>query len=612
MSEPDWAPLTGFRVAVTSARRAEELGALLQRRGATVTSAAAITMVPLPDDDALRAAHRGADRRAARHRDRHHRHRIPRLGRRGRRLGAGQRPDLARSARHASCRAAPRRRARCAPRDCPRNGRPSRSRRASCCTTSSRAASPASASRCSCTAPPRTGIRSPSSSTNCAPPVPKWCRSGSTAGIPRPATATSTNWWRVSRSEKFDAVSFTSAPAVASVLMRAAEMGIEDRVLVGAAQQRARDVRRAGDRPAAGATRCADVGAGANEVGRVGPSHHRRTAAAVRAHIRVAGHLLWRSAAPACSSTARSRRFRRQGWRRSARSRIVPARWCRAMRCLRRCPAAAPIPTPSRRRCCGCEPRLGDKNIVSTVVKRGYRLGRRRGNGARTMSHRAGRARHSQERRCGRWSARLAERVAAVLGAGVHVAFVDVLGPTPAEVLRGLGGPAVVVPAFLVARIPRQCRHTRACRGERTSRRHRHRCARTESRKWPAYLPIGSSKAVGVQATPWSWRRRERRIRRARRDLHKMAAWVSALTSSRVELAFAATGEPQVSDAVAQLRRRGARRVVVASYLLADGLFQDRLRNSGADAVTDPLGSHPAMVRLIANRFQRARVAVPV
>ena len=55
MSEPDWAPLTGFRVAVTSARRADELSALLQRRGATVTSAAAIAMVPLPDDDELRA-----------------------------------------------------------------------------------------------------------------------------------------------------------------------------------------------------------------------------------------------------------------------------------------------------------------------------------------------------------------------------------------------------------------------------------------------------------------------------------------------------------------------------------------------------------------------------
>lgn len=54
MSEPDWSPLTGFRVAVTSARRADELGALLRRRGASVTSAAAIAMVALPDDDELR------------------------------------------------------------------------------------------------------------------------------------------------------------------------------------------------------------------------------------------------------------------------------------------------------------------------------------------------------------------------------------------------------------------------------------------------------------------------------------------------------------------------------------------------------------------------------
>ena len=64
-------------------------------------------------------------------------------------------------------------------------------------------------------------------------------------------------------------------------------------------------------------------------------------------------------------------------------------------------------------------------------------------------------------------------------------------------------------------------------------------------------------------------------------------------------------------DAVSELRRRGARRIVLASYLLADGLFQDRLRDSGADLVADPLGTHPAMVRLIANRFKRARVPVP-
>jgi uroporphyrinogen-III synthase len=53
MSRPDWAPLTGYRVAVTSARRSEELCTLLRRRGATVSSAAAIAMVALPDDDEL-------------------------------------------------------------------------------------------------------------------------------------------------------------------------------------------------------------------------------------------------------------------------------------------------------------------------------------------------------------------------------------------------------------------------------------------------------------------------------------------------------------------------------------------------------------------------------
>jgi sirohydrochlorin ferrochelatase len=61
---------------------------------------------------------------------------------------------------------------------------------------------------------------------------------------------------------------------------------------------------------------------------------------------------------------------------------------------------------------------------------------------------------------------------------------------------------------------------------------------------------------------------------------------------------------------VEALRRRGSRRVVIASYLLSDGLFQDRLRTSGADVVTEPLGTHPRLVRLIANRFSRARVRV--
>ncbi|BBX98636.1 uroporphyrinogen-III synthase [Mycobacterium lacus] len=53
MGQPDSAPLTGYRVAVTSARRAEELCALLRRHGAEVFSAPAINMIALPDDDEL-------------------------------------------------------------------------------------------------------------------------------------------------------------------------------------------------------------------------------------------------------------------------------------------------------------------------------------------------------------------------------------------------------------------------------------------------------------------------------------------------------------------------------------------------------------------------------
>ncbi|MER5197728.1 uroporphyrinogen-III synthase [Streptomyces sp. NPDC002755] len=49
-------PLAGFTVGVTAARRAEELGALLQRRGAAVLHAPALRIVPLADDGELLAA----------------------------------------------------------------------------------------------------------------------------------------------------------------------------------------------------------------------------------------------------------------------------------------------------------------------------------------------------------------------------------------------------------------------------------------------------------------------------------------------------------------------------------------------------------------------------
>jgi len=56
MTTADATSLTGFTVAITASRRVDEFTAMLHRRGADVVAAAAIHMVPLADDARLRAA----------------------------------------------------------------------------------------------------------------------------------------------------------------------------------------------------------------------------------------------------------------------------------------------------------------------------------------------------------------------------------------------------------------------------------------------------------------------------------------------------------------------------------------------------------------------------
>ena len=54
LKSPTNDPLTGFTIGVTAARRSEELITLLERRGAAVVHAPAIRIIPLVDDDELR------------------------------------------------------------------------------------------------------------------------------------------------------------------------------------------------------------------------------------------------------------------------------------------------------------------------------------------------------------------------------------------------------------------------------------------------------------------------------------------------------------------------------------------------------------------------------
>jgi sirohydrochlorin ferrochelatase len=208
--------------------------------------------------------------------------------------------------------------------------------------------------------------------------------------------------------------------------------------------------------------------------------------------------------------------------------------------------------------------------------------------------------------------AELGERVGALLGQRVRTAFVDVLGPTPSDVLSTLpGGPAVLVPAFL-------------CAGHHVRVDTPAFVAASGHPDVTVTAALGPSphvvRVVSDRLVESGWRPSDSVILaaagtsdpRAQRDLHSTAAMLSAAIGARVELAHAATGEPGVADAVTALRSRGAARVVVASYLLADGLFQDRLHDSGADVVTAPLGTHPGLTRLIASRFRRARLPVAV
>lgn len=202
----------------------------------------------------------------------------------------------------------------------------------------------------------------------------------------------------------------------------------------------------------------------------------------------------------------------------------------------------------------------------------------------------------------------LAARVSALLNHRVQVAFVDVLGPSPSEVLSqaAVGGrPAVVVPAFL----------SRGYHVRTDLPAHVAASGHPHVTLAPALGPSGEiARIVADQLAKSGWRLGDSVILaaagttdgRARADLHVTATTLSAMVGTRVRLGFAATGGPSVDDAVAAARRGGARRVVVASYLLADGLFQQRLLASGADLVSQPLGTHPGLARLVANRFRRA------
>lgn len=85
------------------------------------------------------------------------------------------------------------------------------------------------------------------------------------------------------------------------------------------------------------------------------------------------------------------------------------------------------------------------------------------------------------------------------------------------------------------------------------------------------------------------------------------AQWQARTGWLAVRPAYASAAAPSPAAAVAGLLRDGAPRVVVATYLLAPGLFADRIRRSalaaGAAAVSPALGACPEVADVLLDRF---------
>lgn len=201
------------------------------------------------------------------------------------------------------------------------------------------------------------------------------------------------------------------------------------------------------------------------------------------------------------------------------------------------------------------------------------------------------------------------ERIAAAvrerLSARVELCFADVREPSPATVLAALPGPVVLVPMFLAVGyhvrvdVPEQVRATG---------RSDVRIAQTFGPD-PALVTAAADRlrsaghrpgdavvlAVAGSSDPAAWT-----------DTTHAAHGLARRLGTPVTAATIAAGGPRIADEVARLRAAGAERVAVASWLLAPGLFQQRLVESGADVVADPIADHPAVADLVVARYQAA------
>ena len=201
---------------------------------------------------------------------------------------------------------------------------------------------------------------------------------------------------------------------------------------------------------------------------------------------------------------------------------------------------------------------------------------------------------------------RTAERVGTILpGVEVRTGYVELQSPDPATALEGLVEP-VVLPFFLargyhvVHDVPAAVeRH-----GSGTVTGHlgveEHLVEAVAQRLREASGSLGGIAGLDhlVLGAAGSGQAA------ALEEVETITRLLEAHLGREVTPAYLSAARPSVRDAVSTARARGARRVGVATYLLAEGRFHRALHSTGADVVAAPIGDHPALAELVALRYR--------
>lgn len=211
-------------------------------------------------------------------------------------------------------------------------------------------------------------------------------------------------------------------------------------------------------------------------------------------------------------------------------------------------------------------------------------------------------------------------------GLSASLSFVSNASPRPTEVLADLAGQgereAVVLPVFLTTGY-----HVRHDIGEAVQavegRSFRVRTARALgpdpmlAQVMTERLAAVSGRVFGTQVVLAAAGSLDRR---ANADAVVMAGLLAERLGMPVRTAYLSASEPTVESMLTRLSRRG-RPIAVASYLLAEGGYTQRLSDIAALAgleqeavrtprVAGPLGAHELVARLLVRRYDQALYSI--